>query len=386
MTLCYLDAFSGLSGDMLVGALADAGADQIALKDALDSLNTGAHVSFEKVKRRGMAATKFHVQFEEQKKHRHLNGIVKIIEGGNLPERAKQRAIQVFGKLAQAESLAHDMPVEKVHFHEVGAVDSIADIVGACVGLELLGVEKLYCSAVNVGSGTVETEHGTLPVPAPATAKLLAGKPVYARGPAVELTTPTGAAVAATLAENFGAMPAMTLGLTGYGAGTMDFKEHANLLRVTIGQATGASESTTVDVIEANIDDSSPQVLGYALERLMAAGALDASLQSIEMKKGRPGSLLRVITTPAERDAMTALIFRETTTLGLRIYSAERRVMARHFVEVETPHGKVNVKVGSDGGFAPEFEDCRRIAVATGTPLKEVIAEASFAYWNSRLN
>ncbi len=385
MTLCYLDAFSGLSGDMLVGALADAGADKTALTEALDSLNTGAQVSFEKVKRRGMAATKFHVKFEEQKKHRHLSGIVKIIEAGTLPERAKRRAIQVFTKLAEAESLAHDMPIEKVHFHEVGAVDSIADIVGACVGFELLGVEKLYCSPVNVGSGTVETEHGTLPVPAPATAKLLAGKPVYARGPALELTTPTGAAVAATLSENFGAMPAMTLGATGYGAGTMDFKEHANLLRVTIGQSTAATESTTVDVIEANIDDSSPQVLGYALERLMAAGALDASLQPLEMKKGRPGSLLRVITTPDAREAMAALIFRETSTLGLRIYSAERRVMARHFVEVQTPHGKVHVKVGGDGGFAPEFEDCRRIAVETGAALKDVMAEASFAYWNSRL-
>lgn len=383
MTLCYLDAFSGLSGDMLVGAMADAGADTRALTDALDSLNTGASFTFEKVKRHGMAGTKFHVNWEPQKAHRHLSGIVRMIEAGALPERARQRAIQVFQKLAEAEALAHAVSIEKVHFHEVGAVDSIADIVGACVGLELLGVEQLYCSPVNVGSGTVETEHGTLPVPAPATARLLTGKPVYARGPALELTTPTGAAVAAALATGFGAMPPMTIATTGYGAGTKDFAEHANLLRVTIGAAAQASEATTVDVIEANIDDQSPQVLGYALERLMSAGALDVSLQPLEMKKGRPGTLLRVITPPELREALAALIFRETSTLGLRIYTAERRVQTRRFVEVDTPHGRIRVKVGGDGGFAPEYEDCRRVAIETGVSLKQVLAEANFAYLNT---
>jgi pyridinium-3,5-bisthiocarboxylic acid mononucleotide nickel chelatase len=383
MTLCYLDAFSGLSGDMLVGAMADAGADTRALTDAISSLGTGATFEFEKVKRHGLAGTQFHVRWEPQIAHRHLGAVVRIIEAGELPERAKRRAIQVFQKLSEAEALAHDVSIEKVHFHEVGAVDSISDIVGACVGLELLGVEQLYCSPVNVGSGTVETEHGTLPVPAPATARLLTGKPVYARGPAVELTTPTGAAVAAALATAFGAMPPMTIAATGYGAGTKDFAEHANLLRITIGTATQVSESTTVDVIEANIDDLSPQVLGYALERLMAAGALDVSLQPLEMKKGRPGTLLRVVTQPELRETLAALIFRETSTLGLRIYTAERRVQTRHFVEVDTPHGKIRVKVGGDGGFAPEFEDCRRVAIETGAALKQVLAEANFAYLNT---
>ncbi len=379
MRICYLDAFSGISGDMLVGALADAGADSSAITDALRSLHSGAFVSFEKVKRGGIAASKFHVRVEEAPKHRHLSGILKMIEAASLPDRVKQNASAVFRRLGEAEAAVHQTAIEKVHFHEVGAVDSIADIVGACLGFELLGVGAIYSSPLNLGSGTVKAEHGVMPVPAPATAALVAGKPVYSRGPAVELTTPTGAAVAVTLAQDFGVMPPMKIASVGYGAGDRDFTEQANVLRIFVGEASGAIEATTVAVIEANIDDSSPQVLGYAVERLLEAGALDATLEPLEMKKGRPGSLLRVIATPEQRMPLADIIFHETSTLGLRIYMAERVVQARRWVEVETPHGKVRIKV-SERSFAPEYEDCRALARATGVALKDIIAEANFAY------
>src|SRR4029077_984173 len=228
MRICYLDAFSGISGDMLVGALADAGADSSAIVNALQSVASGAEISFEKVKRCGMAASKFRVPAEEKPKHRHLSGILKMIDGASLAGRVKQNASAVFQRLEEAEAAVHQMPIEKVHFHEVGALDSIADIVGACLGFELLGVETIFCSPLNLGSGTVKGEHGVMPVPAPATASLVAGKPVYSRGPAVELTTPTGAAVAVTLAKDFGAMPSMKIANIGYGAGDRDFSEHAN--------------------------------------------------------------------------------------------------------------------------------------------------------------
>jgi uncharacterized protein (TIGR00299 family) protein len=297
-------------------------------------------------------------------------------------ERAKRDASAVFAKLGEAEARVHGIAIDKVHFHEVGAMDSIADIVGACVALELLGVDELRCSAINVGSGTVKTEHGVLPVPAPATAALLEGKPVYARGPEVELTTPTGAAIVATLASGFGAMPAMRIGAIGYGAGDRDFPEHPNVLRAMVGESATAPEATLVSVIEANIDDASPQLLGYAIERLMAAGALDASLSPVQMKKNRPGSLLRVIARPQDQETLAQLIFAETSTLGLRIHSAERRVEERRVVEVDTEFGKIRIKVSGHGMFAPEYEDCRAIAARTGTPLPKVIAAANLAYLN----
>jgi len=381
---CYLDAFSGISGDMLVGALADAGADQTAIIAAIGALEIGATVSFEKVKRRGIGATKFHVAVEHQHAHRHLSHIVKIIEKASLPPRAAKNALAVFQELGEAEAAVHQVPIEKVHFHEVGAADSIADIVGACLAFELLGVDRIVCSPVNVGSGTVKTEHGILPVPAPATARLLTGVPIYTRGPELELATPTGAAVAVTLAESFGVLPPMTLSRMGFGAGGHDFPEHANVLRVLLGESSGASEATTVAVIEANIDDSNPQVLAYAMERLLEAGALDVSIEAIVMKKGRPGSLLRVVAQPHDREALAQIIFAETSTLGMRVHTAERRVQARSFVEVETPHGRVRIKVTGDGAYAPEYEDCRKLAHESGVALKQIIAEANYAYMKSR--
>jgi hypothetical protein len=347
----------------------------------LESLNTGAAFRIEKTKRRGIAASKFHVDVPaEVHPHRHLKHIEEMIGGGDLPERAKHNAIAVFQKLGDAEAKVHDVPIEKVHFHEVGAVDSICDIVGACAALELLGIEQIHSSAINVGSGTVKTEHGTLPVPAPATAELLTGRPVYSRGPGLELTTPTGAAILTTLAASFGAMPPLRMIATGYGAGDKDFPEHANVLRAIIGETSGATEATTVSVMEANIDDASAQLLGYAMERLLDAGALDVTLESVLMKKNRAATLLRVIARPEHQETLAEMIFAETTTLGLRIYNAERRVKSRRITEVETRHGTVRIKVSEDGSFAPEYDDCRDLARKTGTPLKDVLAEAHLAY------
>ncbi len=380
MTTCYFDAFSGISGDMTVGALIDAGADGDRVLDCLNSLNLGATYRYEKTKRNGLAATKFHVEGGKQKDHRHLPHIAKIIDrAGAISPTAKQNALNIFMKLGEAEAHVHGVPLDLVHFHEVGAVDSISDIVGACVALDLLGVTTVACSPINVGSGLVETEHGTLPVPAPATAELLKGKPIYSKGPTMELTTPTGAAIVATLATHFGPMPALSIQATGFGAGTADFKVQANVLRATIGQRHAAKEATTVAILEANIDDANPQILGYAMDRLFAAGALDVTLQPLQMKKNRPGSLLSVIAKPEDTDALAALILSETTTIGLRITTAERRVAARRFLSVETPWGDVRMKITAHGA-TPEYDDCRALAEANQVPLKDVIAQAQYAY------
>jgi uncharacterized protein (TIGR00299 family) protein len=377
MTICYLDAFSGISGDMTVGALLDAGAPAEGVLEALRGLDTGARYAVEKTVRRGITASKFRVDIEDApKKHRHLAHILKMIDAAPLAARAKSNSSAVFERLGQAEAQVHGVAIEKVHFHEVGAADSIADIVGACIALDLLGVEEVHVSAINVGSGTVETEHGTLPVPAPATARLLTGMPVYARGPAMELTTPTGAAIAATLGKSFGPLPAMRIASIGHGAGDRDFPQQANVLRALIGERVSVPEATVISVMEANIDDSSPQVLGYALDRLMQAGALDVSLSPIQMKKNRPGSLLQVIARPEDQERLAQVIFAETSTLGLRIYPAERRVQERRMVQIETPWGKVHGKVSAQGMFAPEYEDCREIAERTGTPLAQVMEAA----------
>lgn len=381
-TICYLDAFSGIAGDMLVAALADAGAGPAQIAAALDSLGTGAAVSFEKVKRAGISATAFRVDCGRQHAHRHLSHILGIIDRADLTPRAKRDATAVFRRLGEAEAAVHGVPIEKVHFHEVGAADSIADIVGACVAFDLLNVDTIVCSPLNLGSGTAQTEHGLLPVPAPATAALLAGKPVYSRGPEVELTTPTGAALAVTLAAGFGPLPAMEIARSGYGAGTYEFPGQANLLRVLIGKTTAAPEAVAVTVIEANIDDLSPEIAAFAVERLFDAGALDVTLQPVQMKKGRPGLLLRVIARPETREELAAVVFAETSTFGLRMYAAERRVQPRRWVDVQTPHGAVRMKISGQGWYAPEYEDCRRLALQAGVPLKEIVAEAVRAYLN----
>ena len=276
------------------------------------------------------------------------------------------------------------MPIEKVHFHEVGALDSIADIVGTCIAFDLLGIERIYCSPLNLGSGTVEAAHGVMPVPAPATAALVQGIPTYSDGPAAELTTPTGAAIVTTLADEFGTMPAMRIGSVGYGAGDRDFKKRPNLLRAVIGERSQAREATQIFVIEANVDDMNPQVAGYVRERLLDTGALDVTLTPVYMKKDRPGYMISVLAKPQDRERLSELLFIETTTLGIRMYSVERRVLERRWQPVETSYGEVRIKVASENGtvrnFSPEYEDCRRIALEKGVPFKEVWQQANFQF------
>jgi hypothetical protein len=385
MKICYFDAFSGIAGDMTVAALVDAGAAFEPLAGALDSLGMGATFRVEKVSRGGIAATRFVVEGGEQRAHRHLPQILRMIDAGTLPDQVKENAAAIFRKLGEAEARVHGVPVEKIHFHEVGAVDSIADIAGAAMGLFLLEVDQVHASPVNVGGGAVTTEHGLLPVPAPATVALLEGRPVFSRGPQAELTTPTGAAILATLAVSFGPLPPMRISGAGFGAGTKEFREQANVLRVILGEASGAAEAASVAVLEANIDDSTPETLGYAMERLLEAGALDVTLTPVHMKKNRPGVTLSVLARPEDRERLAALVFAETSTLGLRIHVAERRVEARSVVEVETRFGTLRVKVSASGAVAPEYEDCRKLARETGAPLREIMTEAGLAYLrNSR--
>src|SRR5579885_3812377 len=325
MKICYFDAFSGISGDMTVGALVDAGAEWKALEAALRSLNLEASFRLERTKRKGIAASKFSVDHTEQRKHRHLPHIEKIIAAGDLTETARKNALAVFRRLGEAEAKSHNVPIEKVHFHEVGAVDSISDVVGACVALDLLGVDEIRASRINVGSGAIAAEHGTPPVPAPATAELLKQCPIYSAGPEAELTTPTGAALLAALASGFGPLPAMPVRNQGFGAGDRDFPEQANVLRVLIGERNHTRESTQVTLLEANIDDSTPEMLGYAMERLFEAGALDVTFTPIFMKKNRPATMLSVLAPPELSESLAQVIFAETTTLGLRVLPAARR-------------------------------------------------------------
>lgn len=407
MRIAYFDAFSGVSGDMTVGALIDAGADARRLIHGLEHLGLGATFRAEKVKRCCITATKFHVlvggppadhahnhDHEHDHHHHHAqthdhshrgySQIVQLIQQARIPLSVKESAIQVFTALGEAEAQVHGIPLEQVHFHEVGAVDSIADIVGACLGLSLLQVDAVYSSPINVGAGTVKAAHGVMPVPTPATSLLLRNKPIYSDGPAVELTTPTGAAIVAALAQGYGPLPAGQIRAIGYGAGANDFPGRANVLRITIADQLASPEAQSVILLEANIDDASPQLLGYTMDQLFAAGALDVTLSPILMKKNRAGHLLSVVARPEDKDSLAALILRETTTLGLRITTAERRTLPREFVTVETPYGPVRMKVTANG-FAPEFDDCAALAREKNAPLKEVLAAANFAYLNTRI-
>jgi pyridinium-3,5-bisthiocarboxylic acid mononucleotide nickel chelatase len=378
--ICYFDAFSGISGDMTVGALVDAGADWPALEAALRSLDLGASFRVEKTKRHGIAASKFSVDFVDQKRHRHLPQIERIILAGELTDTAKKNALAVFRRLGEAEAKSHDVPLEKVHFHEVGAVDSICDIAGACVALDLLAVEEVRSSRINVGSGTVSTQHGVLPVPTPATAELLKDWPIYASGPETELTTPTGAALVTTLSSGYGGLPPVRVLSQGFGASDRDFPAQANVLRVLIGERLLTTEAATVSVIEANIDDSTPQVLGYAMERLLALGALDVTLTPVLMKKNRPGTIVSVVCAPERTEELAGILFAETTTLGVRIMQAERRVLPRETAEIATEYGGIRIKYTESGSFAPEYEDCRKAAAAHGVPLRTVIGAANAAF------
>ena len=440
MRVAYLDCFSGISGDMFLGALIDTGVPARLLEETVAALDLGAKLEISRVTRNGIAATKVDVYSAGEKdlprevfwaQHAHnsdthhsghsgshvhsasthhapsrgLSEIRQIISRANISATAKATAIRIFEALGAAEAEIHNCPVEQVHFHEVGAVDALVDIVCAAVGAESLNVDEWVCSPLNVGSGTVKCAHGTLPVPAPATLKLLQDAPVYSSGLQVELVTPTGAAIVKTLASRFATFPPMKISSSGYGAGSRDFPDHPNVLRITVGEAidqparTASAESRaatnntrsaddlatdTIRVLEANLDDLSPQILAYAMDRLLTEGALDVFSVPVQMKKNRAGSLLTVLAKPEDADRLTQIIFAETTTLGVRRRDEQRRILARRWETVETEWGPVRIKIANMNGtvsnYAPEFEDCRRIAAERNVPLKKVMEQALRKY------
>lgn len=421
MRAVYFDCFAGVSGDMIIGAQLDLGVDLESLKQQLSSLRLdGYEVKSRRVERSGIAATKFDVEVDQTAQpERTLADIRSIIVASSATDHVKDQAIRVFERLAEAEARVHGTTPNEVHFHEVGAVDSIIDIVGALIGFELLGVERFFCSPLRLGSGSVNSQHGRLPIPAPATVELLRGVPVYAGELEGEFVTPTGAAIVATLCEEFGPMPQMTVARVGYGAGSRDPKGFPNALRLMIGEIeeadelgspaadsmlphrdtgpvrgheTGGAAQTevyatpdeTIVVIETNIDDMNPQVYGFVMDRAFALGALDVFMIPAQMKKDRPGVLLTVLCQRVTVDPMIEMLLAETTTLGVRYYEARRRVLERTIETVETQYGPVRIKVARDGArtlhFQPEYEDCARLAVSAKAPFFEVHAAAAAAY------
>ncbi|HTZ48153.1 MAG TPA: nickel pincer cofactor biosynthesis protein LarC [Verrucomicrobiae bacterium] len=388
MKVAYFDCFSGISGDMTLGALLDAGCPLELLRERLRSLPVpGWEISAEKVWKNGMAATHVRVKTEDTQTHRSLSTILGILEKSSLEQRVKERASRIFRKLGEAEAAVHDVPIEKIHFHEVGAVDAIVDIVGACIGFQELGFEKFACSALNVGGGTAKMAHGVLPVPAPATARLLVGKPTYSNGVQKELVTPTGAAIVATLCEHFGPQPAMKVSAIGYGAGTLELENQPNVLRIMAGELAEKSNEThdgTIRVLEANLDDMNPQVFGYLLEKALAAGALDVFATPVQMKKNRPGMLVTVLCKPEDEGRFQEMLFAETTTLGVRSHLVERRALPREVVKVMTRFGEVRVKLSRSQGqvlhASPEFDDCRKLAEEKNVPLHQVMEQAMLRF------
>jgi len=387
----YIEPFSGISGDMMIGALLDLGSSFEELRKKLETLNLkGYGISFEKCMRSGIHATKFDVEAGHSHHHRGFTDIREMIESSDLSPWVKEKSVEAFRKLAEAEGKIHGQPLEKVHFHEVGAVDSIVDIVGTMIAVESFLPVQIVSSSVNVGQGTLSCQHGIYPVPGPAAQELLKNIPTFTNDVTGELTTPTGATLLATLAEDFGIRPSMKIQATGYGAGTRQTEGNANVLRVSLGERVedagqaSVSPELKVAVIEATIDDMSPQVYGYFLENAMASGALDVYSTPIQMKKNRPGLKMTCVCPVADVDRFAELIFRETTTIGIRYTLAERKTLERRFQSVETPYGPVKMKISLMDGCVvncvPEFEDCRSLAKEKGVPLKEVQAAANHAY------
>jgi uncharacterized protein (TIGR00299 family) protein len=386
MNVLYFDCFSGISGDMTVGALIDTGADFETIRAGLRSLGVaGFDVAVERVKKKGVMATQFHVNIDADQKqpHRHLRHVVEIIEQGDLPEPVKRASIETFGIIATAEAEVHGSTIEKVHFHEVGAVDSIADVVGAHYGLYLLGVDRVEASPLHVGSGTVKCAHGIMPVPAPATALILRGKPIYGGDVDGELVTPTGAAIVVQTAAAFGPAPRMAVRAIGHGSGTKDLPDRANVLRVLLGEAESLENLPLVEeivVLEANIDDMTGELAAPLIQAALDAGARDAFITPVIGKKGRPAWCFTLLCEPAQRLAMVDLLFAHTTTLGVRTRMEQRYVLERDWKTVETPWGPVRVKRGMLGGrvntAAPEFEDCQAAAARAGVPVRRVYEAA----------
>jgi len=391
--ILYLEPSSGISGDMLLGALLDLGIELTRLEEKLRRLPLeGYTLALHPCSRAGIRASKFNVHCEEHGAHGHHHRSFKeiraMIEGSDLSGWVREKSVAAFRRLAEAEGKIHGRPPDEVHFHEVGAVDSIVDIIGCVIALEELMPVRVISAAVNVGQGTLECRHGIYPAPAPATVELLKGCPVYSNAVPGELTTPTGAALLVALAESFGSLPPMRLERIGYGAGDREIQGAANVLRAILGnpvaQSPGEPARGQVAVIEASVDDMSPQLYGHFLEKALEAGALDVYVVAAQMKKNRPGMQLTLICSPEQLDAMAGLIFAETTTIGIRYIFAERKTLERDFLQVETEFGAVTIKVSSLSGtrlnFAPEYESCRRLANEKQVALKDVMAAASRAY------
>jgi len=382
--LAYFDCFAGASGDMILGALLDAGVDFQALSAELQKLEFGEwHISHERVAKRGISAVKVVVTSGEHHSHRNLSAILAILEASALPPTIKTRTAAIFRRLAEAEAKVHGTLVEDVHFHEVGAVDTILDVAGAVVGIEMLGVARCLCSPLALGAGFVSTAHGSLPVPPPAVAELVKGFPSQAGPEPGELLTPTGAAILTSLCTPAAHLPPMKIERVGYGAGTRDLPNLPNCLRVFVGES--VEGDSQVVVMETNIDDLTPEIAGYVSGRLLAEGALDVFLTPVQMKKNRPGMLLTLIVEPGSEERFAQILFAETTTFGIRHHRASRLVMERESVAVQTGFGEVRVKVGRFRGVetaSPEYEDCRRIAERAGLPLREVYRLVLKAYHN----
>jgi uncharacterized protein (TIGR00299 family) protein len=413
----YFDCFAGAAGDMVLGALIDAGLPVEALRSALGSLGVGHEIEVARVMRAGIAATHLKVRdantaeghthlhqhghepphqhghhHHHSHDHRSLSEIAHLIGHSSLSAAAKARAVALFTRLGDAEAAIHNLPLEQVHLHEVGALDSIIDITGAVFALEWFGIDDIVASPLNVGGGTIEIAHGTFPVPAPATLRLLTGAPTYSSGLQAELVTPTGALLVTSYARSYGPMPAMTVERTGYGAGTRDLGRVPNVLRVVIGERVDVVQAGTagesIVKIECEIDDMNPQLFGPVTDRLFAEGALDVFLTAVQMKKGRPGTLVTVLSPAGRRQVLVDVLFRETTTVGVRFTPMSRETLERRWVEVPVSGGTVRLKIAGRGGevlnVIPEFDDCLRVATATGRPVKAVQAEALKA-WTGKI-
>ena len=395
MTTIYFDCFAGAAGDMILGALIDAGVPMAHVQEALGSLGVdGVSVELDRVLKAGVSAAKFRVRDLRPPSgsghaHYHLKHIYAAIDRSALTPAARARALQMFRRLAEAEAAIHHSTMERVHLHEVGALDSIIDIVGTAAAMEWLAPQQVVVSPVNVGSGMVQTAHGLFPVPAPATVRLMQGLPTYSSGAAMETLTPTGALILTEYATGTGPMPAMTVTATGYGAGDRDLSTTPNVVRVFVGQAAADGPDVSpagdrVAVLECELDDLNPQILGALMDRLLDAGALDVSYTAVQMKKNRPGTRVTVVARPGAQAALARLLFRESSTLGLRVQELQRLALARRIEAVETPFGVVRFKVGHDDSGVlnaqPEFDDLVRLSAERDVPIKRVQAAAHKAW------
>ena len=377
MTTLYFDCFAGASGDMILGALVAAGVDERALQDQLALLDVkGFSVEFERVDRSGLSCIQARVQINPEHVHRHLGDVLKIIYESRLNDHVKELAARIFSRLAEAEAKVHNQPIERIHFHEVGALDAIVDVVGATICFDLLNIDRFVCSPLHLGSGTVDMEHGRFPVPPPAVAELLQAAPVYSTDIQGELVTPTGAAIIATVCDEFGPLPSLRLERTGYGAGSRTYEKFPNALRVFIGQEEQPKSDEKLWMLETNIDDLSPQIFGHVMDRALELDALDCYFNPVHMKKNRPGVLLSVLCRAEQKEAIFQMLFAETTTLGIRSYQVDRRALERQIITVETQYGAIDVKVARMNGHIvnemPEFDQVQAAALQAQVPFRTV--------------